>query len=367
MYKNIYDGVASRVLPHRPFFTIVIPCYNSGKTLGDLLQSIVDQDLPDDIEVILSDDHSTESYQDVVDQFTDKLCIRQVQTEYNFAPGNTRERGAIEATGQWLAFADHDDIYFPHTLGLIKDQILAHGEQYYAIANFVEANPDTGEVIREMRATRNWNHAKFYNVDNLWRAYNIHFKKDLLTHEDIYVSSCINCAMQAINGDNPLYIDIFCYIWNNRPTTISRERYGNHPFLEVFYGDYIKSTARVYVDNYVEGKLDYYYCLTSALDCLLYCYFYTESFKFHNPDDYLTENDDYTRELLVDIKQIFGVDNDYIWNYAAAEDAVNYSTIREMAAMGAGPNVASRTLRQWLDYLHADIKPRITMSDAMHK
>ena len=137
--------------------------------------------------------------------------------------------------------------------------------------------------------------------------------------------------------------------------------------MEVFYGDYIKSTARVYIDYYLEGKLDYNYCLTSALDCLLYCYFYTESFKFHNPDDYLTKNDDYSRELLVDIKQIFEVDNDYIWNYAAQEDAVPYSQIRESAAGGAGPNVPSRTLRQWLDYLHADIKPRITMSDAMHK
>ena len=367
MIENIFNGKPSIELSHRPFFTIVIPCYNSRKTLGDLLQSIVEQDMLDDIEVILSDDHSTESYQDIVNQFTDKLCIKQVQTEYNFAPGNTRERGTHEATGEWLTFADHDDVYFPHTLPEIKRLILEHGEQYYAIANFVEANPDTGEVISEMVQTRNWNHAKFYNLDNLWKAYDIHFKKDLLTHEDIYISSRVNCIMEQINGDNPLYIDIFCYIWNNRPTSVSREKYGNHTFLEVFYPDYIRSTADVYIDAYETYHFDYNYCCSSAIDCLLYCYFYTESFKFHDPEGYIRENDNYSRDLLVRIKQIFQINNDQIYDYAAQEDAVPYSQIRESAAGGAGPNIPTMTLKQWLNFLHADIKPRMTMSDAMHK
>jgi glycosyltransferase involved in cell wall biosynthesis len=29
----------------RPFYSIVIPCYNSRETISDLLQSIVDQEL----------------------------------------------------------------------------------------------------------------------------------------------------------------------------------------------------------------------------------------------------------------------------------------------------------------------------------
>ena len=45
----------------RPFFSIIIPCYNSKNTLGRLLQSIVDQKMDyNDIQVVLADDCSTE-------------------------------------------------------------------------------------------------------------------------------------------------------------------------------------------------------------------------------------------------------------------------------------------------------------------
>lgn len=364
---EIYNGQPSFKLPQRPWLSIIVPCYNSRKTLGALLQSIVDQNMEDEIEVILSDDHSTESYQDIVEMYNDTLSIRQVMTEYNFAPGNTRERGVSIAEGEWVAFADHDDVYIPGTLRQIKDIIVQSGEQYYAIANFIEANPDTGEVIREMKGFRNWNHAKFYNLDNFWKANDIHFKKDLLTHEDIYISSTVNCAIRRVNGDNPLFIDVFCYIWNNRPTSISREKYGDHTFLEVFYEDYIKSTGDVYIEQYKQGRLDNVYATDSVLEILLFCYFYTESFKFHDPNGYIRENDEFSRRYLVAIKQAFGFTNDFIVSYVAQEDAIRYTSVRETAIIGAGPCLESRTFAQWLDYLHEDIKPRITMSDAMHK
>ena len=54
----------------------------------------------DDIEVILADDCSPESYQEVVDSYRDILSIRQIKTDYNFTPGNTREKGVSIADGE---------------------------------------------------------------------------------------------------------------------------------------------------------------------------------------------------------------------------------------------------------------------------
>ena len=46
------------VQENRPFFSIVISCYNSRNTLGPLLQSLVDQELTqEELEIIISDDH----------------------------------------------------------------------------------------------------------------------------------------------------------------------------------------------------------------------------------------------------------------------------------------------------------------------
>jgi glycosyltransferase involved in cell wall biosynthesis len=53
----------------------------------------------EDLEVVLADDCSTESYQDIVDKYLDKLNIKQVSTEYNCCPGNTRQCGVDAAAG----------------------------------------------------------------------------------------------------------------------------------------------------------------------------------------------------------------------------------------------------------------------------
>lgn len=72
------------------------------------------------------------------------------QTEYNFAPGNTREAGVKLAEGEWLCFADHDDEFIPDTLKRIKATIEKYGEKYCAIANFLEVDPNTGRTLSEM-------------------------------------------------------------------------------------------------------------------------------------------------------------------------------------------------------------------------
>lgn len=354
-------------LSHRPFFSIVIPCYNSGMTIEALLQSIVEQNLSDDIEVILSDDHSTEDYFDKVNPFLDKLSIKVIQTDYNFAPGNTREKGVSIAEGEWLCFADHDDEFIPDTLGNIKDIIEEFGERYYAIANFYEVDPDTKSVLSEMIRTRNWNHAKFYNMDNLWRKYDIHFKRDLLTHEDIYISSLVNCAINRANQGKVLYINNFCYMWMNRPTTVSREKYGDYSFLETFFHDYLESTGYAYLEQYEKGNVPIRFAVDAVIGVLLLSYFYTESFIFEDPVHYKRENFDYMTDFLIHVKETLCINNEYIWNYAAADKAEFYNRERKDAAKSVGEIMPAHTFMQWLDMLHHDLKPRVTMSDSLWK
>ena len=363
----IKTGEPSIELNHRPYFSIIIPCYNSGATITNLLQSIVDQHMSDDLEVILSDDHSTKPYFDKVEPFLDKLSIKMTETEYNFAPGNTREAGVKLAEGEWLCFADHDDEFIPDTLKRIKATINKYEEKYCAVANFLEVDPDTGKTLSEMKRTRNWNHAKFYNLDNLWKKYDIHFKKDLLTHEDIYISSRVNCALKDANNDNPLYIDCFCYKWMSRPTTVSREKYGDYSFLESFFKDYLESTGYAYVEQYQKGNIPIQYATDAAIGVLLLSYFYSESFIFNDPVKYKRENFDYLRDFLIYCKEVLGLTNDYIWGYAASNGAEFYEKQRVSARQAVGIVMPSRTFMQWLDYLHHDIRPRHTMSDSMWK
>ena len=347
----ITDGIPSRDLGHRPFFSIIIPCYNSRKTIGELLASIEAQGMNDDIEIVLSDDHSPESYQDVVDPFRERMRIIQTQTDYNFAPGNTREKGVQYATGEWLAFADHDDLYIVDTLSQIKEIVQETGEKYYIISNFLEVDPTTHAIIRKHVHTRNWNHAKFYNYDNFWKAFDIHFKKDLLTHEDIYISSVVNCACNKYHTE-PLLVNMFTYIWNARPTSLSRADYKNRNFLEVFFRDYIASTGDLYLERWKRRDITEEYAVRSAINIILFCYFYTQGFKFQKPNDWLEINDYHARDFLMRCLDTFEYfDTDYIWNYCGVNYAEFYRGVRDVAYIGSGGFIEDMDFRRWLDYM----------------
>ena len=67
-------------MDHRPFFSVIVACYNPKKYITKLLLSIVSQHLPNDIELILVDDHSTEDYGMIVDGFKDLINIVEIET-----------------------------------------------------------------------------------------------------------------------------------------------------------------------------------------------------------------------------------------------------------------------------------------------
>ena len=177
----------------RPFLSVIISCYNSKNTIGRALQYLTNQLPYEDLEVIISDDCSTEPYDEIIEEYKEQLNIITVKTDYNCCPSNTRQAGLQAATGQWVCFSDHDDIFIPGSLEILKNKIENElKEKYYVVTVFINENQyrDNKEA-KNIKATETsgWTHGKFYNLDNLIKKYNIHFKKDLLSHEDVYFTT----------------------------------------------------------------------------------------------------------------------------------------------------------------------------------
>lgn len=352
---------------NRKLFSIIIPCYNSSSTIQELLNSIVDQgDITNEIEVIIVDDWSTEPFMNLVDSFMDKLSIHYIKTDYNFGPGNSREKGLSIATGEWVTFCDHDDVYLPNSFNTVKREILSHNEEYMVVTNFVEYSVKYKKVIREMRHTDNWLHGKFYNLDNFIIPNNLHFKKDLLTHEDIYFSTCVTCALDAINR-KPLYLDCFTYVWNSRPTTISRRLYDNNAnFLETFLNDYITSTGYVFIEKYKKCEIKKQFAISGALSSFLYVYFYIQGFKYHNPKTYKRENIDLAKEYLIQIKETFNFTNKTILDIFHRDVDV-YINIRNCSYVGIGNFIETDDIATFIDSLNHDCKNITINSDIYNK
>ena len=271
----------------RPFFSIVISCYNSRKTIRKLLESLCQQNLEyKDLEVIISDDCSTEPYDDIVQEYLNELLIKEVKTEYNCCPGNTRERGAQEATGQWLCFSDHDDIFIDESLGELKRRI-DEGEiqeQYCIYTSFYELREDLITINKQVPASDSggWTHGKFYNLDNFWKEYNLHYKKDLKSHEDIYLTCCVNTILDKLHlkGVNALteLDDLYTYGWVCNHESLSHRKYDDYNFLEKHFSDYVESTGYCYLDMYYNNIIPYSRAKQYLLDSIVLYYFYYQSF-----------------------------------------------------------------------------------------
>ena len=98
---------------HRePRFSVIIPVYNSAATLARAVESVLAQSWPP-YEIIVVDDGSTDNSLEIARGFGASV---RVLTQANAGVSAARNRGARTATGDWLAFLDADDWYYPERL-----------------------------------------------------------------------------------------------------------------------------------------------------------------------------------------------------------------------------------------------------------
>lgn len=98
-------------------FSVIIPVYNGAATIAGALQSVLEQTYPPH-EIIVVDDGSADQTVEVVRRFGNR--IRYFHQE-NKGVSAARNTGAEIASGDWLAFLDADDWYYP-------DRLRWHGE-----------------------------------------------------------------------------------------------------------------------------------------------------------------------------------------------------------------------------------------------
>lgn len=336
----------------RPFFSIIIPCYNSRKTIGRLLETIVQQKMDyNDIQVIISDDCSTESYQDIIDSFKDKLFITQVKTDYNCCPGNTRQKGVDNATGQWLCFADHDDFFVLESLPVVKEKILQSNCNTVFLTPFLKKTQKDQYIKMPIKA--GWTHGRFYNLDNFWNKYNIHYIKDMASHQDVCISSQMGYIQQTY--DITFCIgDFYAYVWNENPESLSNRKYRElgkqRIFLDKFFIDYMQSTAGVTYNLYHTTKPNEKYTRKNIMDVLLYSYFYLEYAKHVTPQ-YLKKNFDHVRKYIAILQDQFDTKIQDIYNYFKYEDIDDYKLIHNMAISQTDIILYQKSFKDWLYWI----------------
>lgn len=91
-----------------PIISIIIPAYNSEKTINRCIDSILLQRFSD-FELLLIDDGSTDSTGFIIDSYCKKDNRIHVFHTKNFGVSSARNLGLRNAVGKWITFVDSDD------------------------------------------------------------------------------------------------------------------------------------------------------------------------------------------------------------------------------------------------------------------
>lgn len=122
----IEDVIKNKIKPvkedisNKPLITVIIPVYNGAEFIREAIDNILSQNYPA-IEIIVINDGST----DQTDAF-----VKEIDTDIRYfwygndGPAFARNRGIRDASGEFIAFLDVDDLWPENNLNILLNEFL---------------------------------------------------------------------------------------------------------------------------------------------------------------------------------------------------------------------------------------------------
>jgi glycosyltransferase involved in cell wall biosynthesis len=108
---------------------VIVPVYNPGSNMDDLVRSVLDQSLAkDEYEAIFVDDGSTDGTGERLDALAEQFPFIKVRHIPNSGwPSRPRNVGTDMAEGEYVLYADNDDYLAPEACERMYDRAVADG------------------------------------------------------------------------------------------------------------------------------------------------------------------------------------------------------------------------------------------------
>lgn len=130
--------------------SVIIPVYNTGKYVERCLDSLMEQTIKDEIEIIVINDGSTDNSGEIVKKYIQKQENRQIIKYYekeNEGIAKTRNYGMEKATGEYILFVDSDDYIDTQLIEKLKPYL----EQQIELIKFkLQRVDETGKILEKV-------------------------------------------------------------------------------------------------------------------------------------------------------------------------------------------------------------------------
>jgi glycosyltransferase involved in cell wall biosynthesis len=188
---------------------VIIPMYNSRNTIRAAIESVINQTYKDSIEVIVVNDGSIDGSEKIVEELLlnnqTNRTIKLLNKE-NGGVSSARNKGIKEASGDWMAFLDSDDIWLPEKLEKQTNEIEKNKK-----IKFLGANRN-GEVYPFFKKSSQ----NLYTLNTKEIIYKMHpqtstalISKEILLKTGLYDET----RTHAEDGDLWLRITVYCDLY----------------------------------------------------------------------------------------------------------------------------------------------------------
>jgi glycosyltransferase involved in cell wall biosynthesis len=139
-------GEAGPTLQPWPTVSVLMPCYNAEPYIADAIGSVLQQDYPGTVELIIVDDGSTDGSVAIASGFPGVRVLAQ----QNQGPAAARNRALSHAGGELIAFVDADDQWLPGALRARVEHLAQHPDIGVVFADFMRWTPEGGTAAESV-------------------------------------------------------------------------------------------------------------------------------------------------------------------------------------------------------------------------
>lgn len=170
----------SNLIEDYPSISVIIPTYNSAKTIQETLDGVLAQNVG--LEVIVMNDASTDHTLEILESYQDKIKV--FTAEKNQGVAASRYQGIRHAKHDWIAFCDSDDVWKE---GKLKHQLKV----------CLETNAVLCATARELIDE---------GGQSLNRIIEVH---DIITYDDMLKTNSINNSSILMKKEVALEVPLF--------------------------------------------------------------------------------------------------------------------------------------------------------------